>query len=163
MSNGRACNRHCRSAAVERMAVQRLGYVGVVADDLAGATQFFVELGLTVLSEGHVEGGWVDPIVGPEGVRAASTTVGTPDGRGWLEQIKFHEPTGPGGDHRAPANTPGIRHIAFEVEDVDGVAARLRARDGELVAEVERYKDVRRICYVRGPEGMIVELAERIG
>ena len=87
----------------------------------------------------------------------------TPDGNGRLELTKFHSPSSPGGDWHAPANTPGIRHVTFAVEDIDAVLARLRARGAELVGEVERYKDIYRLCYVRGPEGIIIELAERIG
>ena len=84
-------------------------------------------------------------------------------GHGRLELSKFHAPPGGGGDLHAPANTPGIRHVAFAVDDIDAVVAGLRARGAELVGEVERYKDSYRICYVRGPEGIIVELAEQIG
>ena len=87
----------------------------------------------------------------------------TPDGHGRLELAKFHAPSGQGGDRHAPANTPGIRHVAFAVDDIDAAVAGLRARGGELVGEVENYEDIYRLCYVRGPEGIIVELAERIG
>ena len=87
----------------------------------------------------------------------------TPDGHGRLELVKFHAPSGPGGDRHAPANTLGIRHIAFGVDDIDAAVAGLRARGVELVGEVERYEDIYRLCYVRGPEGIIVELAEQIG
>jgi catechol 2,3-dioxygenase-like lactoylglutathione lyase family enzyme len=89
--------------------------------------------------------------------------VETPDGHGRLELTKFHAPSGRGGDRQAPANTPGIRHLTFAVDDIDAVVARLRARGTELVGEVERYEDSYRLCYVRGPEGIIVELAEQIG
>jgi catechol 2,3-dioxygenase-like lactoylglutathione lyase family enzyme len=86
-----------------------------------------------------------------------------PDGHGRLELTKFHAPSGGGGDRQAPANTPGIRHVAFAVEHIDAVVADARARGAELVGEVERYEDRYRLCYIRGPEGIIVELAERIG
>jgi len=82
---------------------------------------------------------------------------------GRLELTKFHAPSGRGGDRHAPANTPGIRHVAFAVDDIDAVVASLRARGAELVGDVERYEDSYRLCYVRGPEGIIVELAEQIG
>jgi catechol 2,3-dioxygenase-like lactoylglutathione lyase family enzyme len=152
-----------RAATVERMTVQRMEHVGIVVDDLVAATAFFVELGLELQGEGPVEGGWVDRVVGLEGVRAEIAMMETPDGHGRLELTKFHDPSGRGGDRHAPANTPGIRHVAFAVEDIDTVVAGLRARGAELVGEVERYKDSYRLCYVRGPEGIIVELAERIG
>jgi catechol 2,3-dioxygenase-like lactoylglutathione lyase family enzyme len=138
-------------------------HVGIVVDDLAAATAFFVELGLKLQGEAPVEGGWVDRVVGLEGVRAESAMVETPDGHGRLELAKFHAPSGGGGARHAPANTPGIRHLAFAVDDLDALVARLRARGAELVGEVERYEDRYRLCYVRGPEGIIVELAERIG
>jgi catechol 2,3-dioxygenase-like lactoylglutathione lyase family enzyme len=150
-------------ATVERMTIQRMDHVGIVVDDLAAATAFFVELGLKLQGEGSVEGGWVDRIVGLEGVRAELAMMQTPDGHARLELTKFHAPSGRDGERHAPANTPGIRHVAFAVDDIDAVVAGLQARGAELVGEVERYKDSYRLCYVRGPEGIIVELAEQIG
>ncbi len=148
---------------IERMTIQRMEHVGIVVDDLVAATAFFVELGLKPQGEAQVEGGWVDRVVGLEGVRAEIAMMETPDGHGRLELVKFHAPSGPGGDRHAPANTPGIRHVAFAVEDIDAALAGLRARGAELVGEVERYEDSYRLCHVRGPEGIIVELAEQIG
>ncbi len=121
-------------------------HVGIVVDDLAAATAFFVELGLKLLGEGQVEGGWVDRIVGLEGVRVENAMVETPDGHERLELIKFHAPSGPGAHRHAPANTPGIRHLAFAVDDIDAVVAGLRARGAELVGEMERYEDSYRLC-----------------
>ena len=111
------------------------------------------------MGEGTVEGGWVARIVGLEGVRAQLAMMETPDGDGRLELVKSFAPSGPAGDRHAPANTPGIRHVTFAVDDLDG----LRSHGAELVGEIERYEDVYRLCYVRGPEGIIVELAEQIG
>src|SRR2546429_268678 len=145
------------------MTVQRMDHVGIVVDDLAAATAFFVELGLKVQGEGSVEGAWVDRVVGLEGVQAELAMVETPDGHGRLELVKFYAPAGRGGDGHAPANTPGIRHLTFAVDDLDSVVARLRGHGAELVGELERYEDIYRLCYIRGPEGIIVELAERIG
>ncbi len=145
------------------MTIQRMEHVGIVVDDLAAALAFFVELGLELQGEGPVEGAWVDRVVGLEGVRVEIAMVETPDGHGRLELTKFHAPSGLPGDRHAPANTPGIRHVAFAVDDIDAVVAGLRARGAELVGEVERYEDSYRLCYVRGPEGIIVELAEQIG
>ena len=105
-------------------------HVGVVVDDLAAATAFFVELGLKLRGEGSVEGGWVDRVVGLDGVRAEIAMMETPDGHGRLELTKFHAPSDRGGDRHAPANTPGIRHVAFAVDDIDAVVAGLRARGG---------------------------------
>ena len=145
------------------MTIQRMDHVGIVVGDLAAATAFFVELGLTPRGGGPVEGAWVDRVVGLEGVRAEIAMLETPDGHGRVELATFHAPRGPGGDPRAPANTPGIRHITFAVNDLDAVVARLGALGAELVGEVESYRDIYRLCYLRGPEGIIVELAERIG
>ena len=145
------------------MAIQRMEHVGIVVEDLADAIAFFVALGLDVQGEAPVEGRWVDRIVGLEGVRADIALMQTPDGQGRLELVKFHSPTSRD-DHPQPAaNAPGIRHIAFAVEDIDIVLARLRARGAELVGELEQYQDSYRLCYVRGPNGVIIELAERIG
>ena len=145
------------------MTIQRLDHVGIVVDDLEAATAFFVELGLELQGDGQVEGGWVDNVVGLEGVRAEIAMVETPDGHGRLELTKFHAPSVRGGDGHAPANILGIRHVSFVVDDIDAAVATVRAGGGELVGEVENYKDIYRLCYVRGPEGIIVELAERIG
>ena len=143
--------------------IERMDHVGIVVDDLAAATEFFVELGLELHGEASVEGDLVDSIVGLEGVRSEITMMETPDGHGRLELTKFHAPSGEGGDRHAPANTPGIRHVTFAVDDIDAVLARLRRHGAELVGEVERYEDIYRLCYIRGPEGIIVELAEQIG
>jgi catechol 2,3-dioxygenase-like lactoylglutathione lyase family enzyme len=140
-----------------------MDHVGIVVDDLAAATEFFVELGLERQGEGSVEGRWVDRIVGLDGVRTDFVMMETPDGHGRLELVKFHSPSHQGDNGHAPANTPGIRHITFAVEDLDAVLARLRPLGAELVGEVERYEDIYRLCYVRGPAGIIIELAERIG
>jgi catechol 2,3-dioxygenase-like lactoylglutathione lyase family enzyme len=138
-------------------------HVGIVVEDLAAARAFFLELGLKLQGGGPVEGSWVDRVVGLEGVRVEIAMMETPDGDGRLELAKFHAPSGRSDDQHAPVNTPGIRHIAFAVDDIDAVVASLLARGGELVGEVERYRDSYRLCYVRGPEGIIVELAEQIG
>ena len=145
------------------MTIQRMDHVGIVVDDLAAATAFFVELGLKLQGEGPVEGGWVDRVVGLEGVRAEIVMMETLDGHGRLELTKFHAPPARGGDRHAPANTPGIRHVSFAVDDIDAAVAGLRARGAELVGDVEPYEHSYRLCYVRGPEGIIVELAEKIG
>ena len=103
-------------------------HVGIVVDDLAAATEFFVELGLELQGEVPVEGRWVDRVVGLDGVRAEIAILQTPDGHGPLELTKLHTPSTQGSNRHAPANTPGIRHVAFAVEDIDAVVAGLRAR-----------------------------------
>ncbi len=145
------------------MAIQRMDHVGVVVDDLAAAIAFFVEIGLEPKGGGTVEGSWVDRIVALDGVQVEFAFMQTPDGHGRLELIKFQSPPVQSDDRDAPANTTGIRHLAFVVEDIDAVVAGLRARGSELVGELVRYEDSYRLCYVRGPEGIIVELAEKIG
>jgi catechol 2,3-dioxygenase-like lactoylglutathione lyase family enzyme len=140
-----------------------MDHVGIVVDDLAAATAFFLELGLKLQDERPVAGDWVDRVVGLDGVRVDMAMLETPDGHGRLELAKFHAPASPGGDPHAPANMPGIRHLTFAVDDLDAAVAGARAHGAGLVGEVERYKDIYRLCYVRGPEGIIVELAERIG
>ena len=105
----------------------------------------------------------MDRVVGLAGVRAEIAMLQVPDGHGRLELTRFHTPSDQGDNRQAPANTPGIRHVAFVVEDIDAAVAGLRARGAELVGELERYEDSYRLCYVRGPEGIIVELAEQIG
>jgi catechol 2,3-dioxygenase-like lactoylglutathione lyase family enzyme len=145
------------------MPVKHMNHVGIVVDDLAAATAFFVDLGLELQGEWSIDGAWVDRVVGLEGVQADNAMLKTPDGHGQIELSRFNAPPGPAGDVRAPANAPGIRHLSFMVDDLDAAVAGLRARGTELVGQVERYQDVFRLCYVRGPEGIIVELAERIG
>jgi catechol 2,3-dioxygenase-like lactoylglutathione lyase family enzyme len=145
------------------MAIKRMDHVGVIVEDLEAATEFFLRLGLERQGDGEVEGDWVGRVVGLDGVRAQLVMLQTADGHGRLELVKFHSPLGPKADRDLGANVPGIRHLAFEVEDLDGLVAGVRADGGELVGELENYRDVYRLCYVRGPEGIIVELAERVG
>jgi catechol 2,3-dioxygenase-like lactoylglutathione lyase family enzyme len=145
------------------MTLRRMEHVGIVVEDLAEATAFFVELGLEPQGEGSVEGRWVDRIVALDGVRVDFAMMQTPDGNGRLELVKFQSPSYEGKNGFAPANVPGLRHLAFVVDDIDAAVARLQARGAELVGEVVRYEDIYRLCYVRGPAGIIVELAEQIG
>ena len=145
------------------MTIQRLDHVGIVVDDLAAATEFFVELGLVLQGEASLEGTVVDRLVGREGVRTDVAFVQTPDGHGRLELIKFHSPSDQGDNRQAAANTLGIRHVTFAVDDIDAAVAGLRDRGAELVGELVQYEDSYKLCYVRGPEGIIVELAEKIG
>jgi catechol 2,3-dioxygenase-like lactoylglutathione lyase family enzyme len=136
--------------------------VGIVVDDLEAATAFFVELGLELEGEATVEGRWVDRIVGLDDVRVDIAMVRTPDGHGRLELTKFHTPTAVSAEPNAPVNTLGIRRIMFAVDDIEDVLARLRAHGAELVGELEQYEDSYRLCYVRGPEGILVALAEQL-
>ena len=147
---------------LEDMTIQRMDHVSVVVDDLEAATAFFVELGMELEGETAVEGRWVDRVAGLDGVRVDIAMVRTPDGHGRLELTKFHTPAAVGAEPNAPANTLGIRSVMFAVEDIEDVLARLRAHGAELVGEVAQYEDSYRLCYVRGPEGIIVALAEQL-
>jgi catechol 2,3-dioxygenase-like lactoylglutathione lyase family enzyme len=139
-----------------------MDHVGIVVDDLEAATEFFVELGLVKQGDGFVEGQLVDRIVGLEGIRSDIVMLETPDGGARIELVRFQSPPHEG-DGGAPSNTRGIRHLSFQVDDVDAVVAHLQDHGGELVGEVVDYEDIYRLCYMSGPEGIIVELAERIG
>lgn len=145
------------------MTILRMDHVGVVVDDLDAAVEFFVQLGLEEQGRASGEGELVDRIVALEGVRTDFAFVRTPDGNSQLELIKFHSPPGEGGDPEAPSNTLGIRHLTFAVDDIKTLVAKLQAGGTELVGELVNYEDMYWLCYVRGPEGIIVELAEKIG
>jgi len=142
------------------MTILRMDNVGIVVDDLKAAIAFFVELGLELEGEFSVEGQWVDRIVGLDGVRNDIAMMRTPDGHSRLELMKFHAPPAATSEPNAPVNTLGIRRIMFAVDDIEDVLARLRAHGAELVGEVVQYEDQYLLCYVRGPEGIIVALAE---
>jgi catechol 2,3-dioxygenase-like lactoylglutathione lyase family enzyme len=146
------------------MTVLRLEHIGIVVDDLAAATAFFADgLGLELEGKASVEGRLVDRINGLDGVRADVVILRTPDGGTQVELAKYHSPAYPGDDAPAPpANTPGIRHILFVVDDAQASLAALQAHGGELVGELVNYENAYWLCYVRGPAGIIVELAEKI-
>jgi len=143
--------------------IQRMDNVGIVVDDLAGAIAFFVELGLELEGEATVEGPLVDRVVGLEGVRSDIAMLRTPDGHGRVELSKFHTPAAVSTEPNTPVNRLGMGRIMFAVDDIDAVVAGLRARGSELVGEVVQYEDSYRLCYVRGPEGILVALAEQLG
>lgn len=144
------------------MTIQRMDNVGVVVDDLEAVSAFFVELGLELEGEATVEGRGVDRVVGLDGVRADVAMLRTPDGHGRLELSKFHTPPATTAEQNAPVNTLGYRRVMFAVDDIEDVLARLRAQGAELVGEVVQYEDEYLLCYVRGPEGIIVALAEEL-
>jgi catechol 2,3-dioxygenase-like lactoylglutathione lyase family enzyme len=134
--------------------------VGIVVDDLKAAIAFFAELGLELEGETTVEGPWVDRIVGLNGVRSDIAMMRTPDGHSRLELTKFHRPTATSVELNAPVNTLGIRRIMFAVEDIKEVLTRLQAHGAALVGEVVPYEDIYLLCYVRGPAGILIALAE---
>ena len=144
------------------MTIHRLDHVGVVVEDLAAAVAFFVELGLDVEGEAAVEGEWVDQLVGLDGVRADLVFLRTPDGHGRVELSTFRSPVATGTAPRAPVNTPGIPRLTFAVDAVDDVLDRLRGHGAELVGEIAQYGDSYRLCFLRGPEGIILGLSEQL-
>jgi catechol 2,3-dioxygenase-like lactoylglutathione lyase family enzyme len=145
------------------MTLQRMDNVLIVVDDLEAATAFFVELGMELEGETQVEGPSVDRTVGLKDVRADITMMRTPDGHGRVELTKFHTPPAVRAEpESAPANALGIRRIMFAVEDIDDVVARLGSHGAELVGEMAQYEDAYRLCFMRGPEGIIIGLAEQL-
>jgi catechol 2,3-dioxygenase-like lactoylglutathione lyase family enzyme len=140
----------------------RLDHLSIVVSDLEAAIAFFAELGLELEGRAPIEGDWVDRINAIDGLRVEIAMMRTPDGRGRVELTKFLTPPaiGEGG---APPNALGLRSIMFAVDDLDAAVERLRGHGGELVGEIERYEDVYRLCYLRGPDGIIVALAQELG
>ena len=135
----------------------------IVVEDLDAAKAFFAELGMELEGETQVEGPWADKTVGLTGVRADIAMLRTPDGHGRVELSQFHTPPAVTAEPKgAPANALGIRRIMFAVDDIDDVVARLRGHGAELVGEIAQYEDVYRLCFVRGPEGIIIGVAERL-
>jgi catechol 2,3-dioxygenase-like lactoylglutathione lyase family enzyme len=142
--------------------VHKIDHVGIVVNDLAAAKAFFLDCGLELQGEGIVEGEWVDNVVGLHDVKDAYAMLRTPDGEANIELIQFYRPTGEKDRERPLANTPGIRHIAFVVEDIEAVVAKLKKQGAEIVGRIENYEDTYKLCYIRGPEGIILELAEPV-
>jgi catechol 2,3-dioxygenase-like lactoylglutathione lyase family enzyme len=145
------------------MTLQRMDNVLIVVDDLEAATAFFAELGMELEGEATNEGPWVDSTVGLDRVRSDIAMMRTPDGHGRVELAKFHTPPAVRAEpESAPANALGIRRIMFAVDDIDDVVARLRSHGAELVGEIAQYEDSYRLCFMRGPEGIIIGLAEQL-
>jgi catechol 2,3-dioxygenase-like lactoylglutathione lyase family enzyme len=145
------------------MTIRRMDNVLIVVDDLEAAKAFFGELGMELEGETTVEGPWVDSTVGLSDVRSDIAMMRTPDGHGRVELSKFHTPPAVRAEpESAPANTLGMRRIMFAVDDIDDVVARLRSHGAELLGEIAQYEDIYRLCFLRGPEGIIIGLAEEL-
>jgi catechol 2,3-dioxygenase-like lactoylglutathione lyase family enzyme len=145
------------------VAIQRMDNVLIVVDDLDAVIAFFVELGMELHGKGPLDWPGAERVIGLSDVRQDVAMLRTPDGHGGVELVRFHQPKAITPEPKeAPANTLGIRRVMFAVDDLDDVIARLRTHGAELVGEVERYEDVFRLCYVRGPENIIVGLAEQL-
>lgn len=140
----------------------RFDHVGVIVDDLNAVTAFFLDLGFEIEGRAQVDGEVVDRINGLAGVRAEMAFVRAPDGSGKLELVKYHAPADGGPPHPTPPNRPGFRHVCIEIDDLTSTVARLRAQGFDTVGEVQDYGDSYRLCYLRGPEGLIVELAQAL-
>jgi len=136
----------------------------IVVEDLDAAKAFFAELGMELEGETTVEGPWAERVVGLDDVRADIAMMKTPDGHGRVELSRFHRPAAVRiGPENAPSNALGIRRIMFAVDDIDDVVARLcRNHGAELVGEIAQYEDIYRLCFLRGPEGIIIGLAEQL-
>jgi catechol 2,3-dioxygenase-like lactoylglutathione lyase family enzyme len=146
------------------MALKRMDNVGIVFDDLQAAVAFFTELGLELEGGQTVEGEWVDQTVGLKGVRSEIAMMRTPDGHGRLELATYHAPVANASEPRVPPpNTLGLHRVMFAVDDIDEVLGRLRTLGAEVLGEVAQYEEMYRLCYIRGPEGIIIALAQEIG
>ena len=142
----------------------RMDNVLIVVDDLEAAKAFFAELGMELEGETQVEGPWVGSVIGLNDVRADIVMMRTPDGHSAVELTKFHTPPAVRiGPENMPTNALGIRRIMFAVDGIDDMVARLRTHGGELVDEIVQYEDIYRLCFMRGPEGIIIGLAEQLG
>ncbi|HXL92875.1 MAG TPA: VOC family protein [Streptosporangiaceae bacterium] len=138
--------------------------VGIVVEDLDAAVAFFTELGMELEGKGQVEGMWADRTVGLDGVQSEIAMMRTPDGHGKLELSKYHAPAASAAEpENPPPSTLGLHRVMFAVDDIDNTIARLRVYGAELLGEVAQYESTFRLCYLRGPAGIIVALAEQIG
>ncbi|CAM3874632.1 VOC family protein [Mesobacillus thioparans] len=145
------------------MKIKRIDHVSINVNDLAEAKAFFIDLGLEVQAEWEMAGEQLDRIVGLTDVKTTCVGLGMPDGEAWIELVKFHTPSDEKGIQQSSANTLGIQHICFTVEDIEAIVAKLKKRGTEIFSEIQQYEESYRLCYVRGPEGIILELAEKIG
>ena len=144
------------------MALKRMDNVGIVVDDLAATIDFFRELGLELEGQGTIEGEWAGRVTGLGDQHVEMAMMVTPDGHSRLELSRFLTPP-PVADHRnAPVNALGYLRVMFTVDDIDETLERLRTRGAQLVGEVVQYEDVYRLCYIRGPEGLLIGLAQQL-
>ncbi|WP_342543685.1 VOC family protein [Paenisporosarcina sp. FSL H8-0542] len=144
------------------MKILRIDHVGVIVNDLSAAKEFFLDFGLEVQGEWEMEGEFMNQVFGLNDVKVACVGLGTPDGQVWIELIKFYSPSDEREIQQPFANTLGIRHIAFAVEDIEAVVAKLKKKGMEIFSELLHYEESYKLCYCSGPEGIILELAEQI-
>jgi catechol 2,3-dioxygenase-like lactoylglutathione lyase family enzyme len=144
------------------MKIHRIDHIGIIVNDLPAVKAFFLDLGLEMMGEGEVEGEWVERIIGLQDVKEEVVMLRTSDGEANIELVKFHTPSDENGIQRPLANTLGIRHIAFAVDDIEAIVAKFKKEGTGLIGEIQNYENSYKLCYVRGPEGIILELAEEI-
>jgi catechol 2,3-dioxygenase-like lactoylglutathione lyase family enzyme len=144
------------------MTVERMDNVGIVVEDLDAAIEFFTELGLELEGRAPIEGDWADGVTGLRAMRVEIAMMRTPDGHSRLELSRFHSPPVVADHRRAPVNALGYLRVMFAVDDIDATLARLGTRGAELVGDVVRYQDTYRLCYIRGPEGILIGLAQEL-
>jgi catechol 2,3-dioxygenase-like lactoylglutathione lyase family enzyme len=144
------------------MKINRIDHVSINVNNLSEAKAFFLDLGLEVQAEWELDGEQLDRIVGLKDVKTACVGLGMPDGQAWIELVKFYTPSDEKDIQQPLANTLGIRHICFAVEDIEAIVAKLKKKGVEIFSEIEQYEESYKLCYVRGPEGIILELAETI-
>jgi catechol 2,3-dioxygenase-like lactoylglutathione lyase family enzyme len=145
------------------MTVKRMDNIGIVVDDIDAAIEFFIELGLELEGRASVEGDWADGVTGLNGMRVEIAMMRTPDGHGRLELSRFLAPPVVADHRSAPVNALGYLRVMFTVEDIDDTLAQLSGRGAKLVGEVVQYQDMYRLCYIRGPEGILIGLAQQLG
>ncbi|SFK25932.1 VOC family protein [Lysobacter sp. cf310] len=145
------------------MTIKRMDNVGIVVEDLDAAIEFYTELGLELEGRAPIEGAWADGVTGLRDMRVEMAMMRTPDGHSRLELSRFLAPPVVADHRNAPVNALGYLRVMFTVEDVDDTLARLRKRGATLVGEVVRYQDVYRLCYIRGPDGLLIGLAQELG
>ncbi|SFG95632.1 Catechol 2,3-dioxygenase [Duganella sp. CF458] len=145
------------------MTVKRMDNVGIVVEDLDAAIEFFSELGLELEGRVPIEGDWADGVTGLHGMRVEIAMMRTPDGNSRLELSRFFAPAVVSDHRAAPVNSLGYLRVMFAVDDIDGTLARLGKLGAKLVGEVVQYQNVYRLCYIRGPEGILIGLAQELG
>jgi len=145
------------------MTVERMDNVGIVVEDIDAAIEFFVELGLELEGRAPVEGDWADGVTGLRGMRVEIAMMRTPDGHGRLELSRFLAPPVVADHRSAPVNVLGYLRVMFTVDDIDDTLVRLASRGAKLVGEVVQYQNMYRLCYIRGPEGILIGLAQQLG
>ncbi|WP_123039381.1 VOC family protein [Cohnella candidum] len=144
------------------MKIKRMDHVSINVNDLSAAKAFFLDLGLEVQGEWEAEGEWLGRIVGLTDAKTSCVALRTPDGQVWIELVKYISPSDEREIQKPLANTLGIRHLAFVVDDIEAIVAELKKKGTEIFSEIYQYEESYKLCYVRGPEGIILELAERI-